>query len=184
MPRRSAARHAAAVLLILLGGCAPRHAEPASPASSAPATAPERIAIDHDDYHARYVGHRADGSQFFLTEPFDPGTYGGDDARLFVALYLFDADGSFRSADIAQVGEGDHPDPAVRQAAIATHLRRLGRVSYDRIEVEPFSVRRYGLTFGLVVSEPDDGDDTWWVTVEPGDYMAFSPPWDGGGYDT
>jgi hypothetical protein len=26
-------------------------------------------------------------------------------------------------------------------------------------------------------------DEAWWVTVEPGDYIAFTPPWDGR-YDT
>ena len=184
MSRRSTVRTAVfAVLLTLLGGCVPYPAEPEPAGSPGPAEAPTRIAIDHDDYQARYVGHRADGSQFFLTEPFDPGTYEGGDARAFVALYLFDADGSFRSAAIDQVGEGDRPDPRARRAAVQAHLARLGRITFDRIEVEPFSVRRFGLTFGLVVSEPD-GDDTWWVTAEPGDYMAFSPPWDGGGYDT
>lgn len=186
MVRRSTVRTAVAVvLLVLLGGCVPHPAqpEPAGSPAPAPAKAPTRIAIDHDDHHARFVGHRADGSQFFLTEPFDPGTYEGGDARVFVALYLFDADGSFRSAAVDQVGKGDRPDPRARRAAVEAHLTRLGDVTYDRIEVEPFSVRRFGLTFGLIVNEPD-GDDTWWVTAEPGDYMAFSPPWDGGGYDT
>ena len=27
---------------------------------------PALIAIEHDDYHAEYVGHLADGRQFFL----------------------------------------------------------------------------------------------------------------------
>jgi hypothetical protein len=34
---------------------------------------------------------------------------------------------------------------------------------------------------GLVIDEPDAGDEIWWVTV---DYMAVSPPWDLGIYDT
>jgi hypothetical protein len=31
---------------------------------------------------------------------------------------------------------------------------------------------------------PEDDDDRWWVTIEPGDYMAFTEPWDSGEYDT
>ncbi|GGN50343.1 hypothetical protein GCM10010109_89430 [Actinoplanes campanulatus] len=48
---------------------------------------PERIAIDHNTFEAENVGHTADGGQFFLTTPFEPG------GRSFVALYLFDRDG-------------------------------------------------------------------------------------------
>jgi hypothetical protein len=52
------------------------------------------------------------------------------------------------------------------------------------MEVEPFAVKRFGTTFGLIVDAPENKDDIWWVTAEPGDYMAFSAPWDSGEYDT
>jgi hypothetical protein len=64
---------------------------------------PIRIAIDHDDYRAEHVGHTADGRQFFLTTPFEPGTH-GNDGQEFVALYLFDAAGRFQEARIDQFG--------------------------------------------------------------------------------
>lgn len=50
---------------------------------------PTLIAIDHDDYHAQYVGRISDGRQFFLTNPFEPATesYSGNE---FVAVFLFD----------------------------------------------------------------------------------------------
>ena len=88
-------------------------------------TAPTLIAIDHDDYHAKHVGHTADG-----------------------------------------------------------RLRDLGAVTFDRIQVRPFAVNRFGTTFGLLVSEPEDDDESWWVELHPGNYMAFSEPWDSGVYDT
>ncbi|MEU4619297.1 hypothetical protein AB0G04_04850 [Actinoplanes sp. NPDC023801] len=140
-----------------------------------PSGAPERIAIEPDDFQARHVGHTADGRQFFLTTPFEPG------AREFVALYLFRADGMFTEARI------DAFDPGERAAADRAHrrlLRELGDVTIGRISVAPFAVERFGTTFGLISAPPQGPDDVWWVTAEPGDYMAFSPPWDCGTYDT
>nr|BFE57442.1 hypothetical protein GCM10020063_019680 [Dactylosporangium thailandense] len=41
---------------------------------------------------------------------------------------------------------------------------------------------------GLLLREDtectEDGGDPWWVELEPGNYMAFSSPWDSGEYDT
>jgi hypothetical protein len=64
---------------------------------------PTRIAINHNAFEAKHVGHTADGRQFFLTRPFDPGTDGADDARDFVAVYLFDEKGQFLDAEIDAV---------------------------------------------------------------------------------
>ena len=33
---------------------------------------PEKIAINHDDYHAEHIGRTKLGHQFFLTAPFVP----------------------------------------------------------------------------------------------------------------
>ena len=46
----------------------------------------------------------------------------------------------------------------------------------------PFSVERFGTTFGLVAQEDDDGG--WTVVMQPGGSMVFIPPWDSGIYDT
>ncbi|MEU5553844.1 hypothetical protein ABZ738_29125 [Micromonospora sp. NPDC047793] len=145
---------------------------------------PSRLAIDHDDYHAEHVGHTGDGRQFFLTTPFEPGTHGNDDGQEFVALYLFDGDGRFLEARIDAFGPRALMDREARRAAYEARLAALGPVTFGRIEVAPFSVDRYGTTFGLIPRAPEQDDDTWWVIVEPGDYMAFSPPWDLGEYDT
>ncbi|PZG12584.1 hypothetical protein C1I95_25490 [Micromonospora craterilacus] len=144
---------------------------------------PSRIPIDNDDYHAEHVGRTADGRQFFLTTPFEPAMDGDDDGQEFVALYLFDADGRFQEARIDAFGPRARMDRAARRAVYEARLAELGKVTFAPIEVEPFAVDRFGTTFGLIPREPEGDDDTWWVTVEPGDYMAFSEPWDGS-YDT
>ena len=63
-------------------------------------------------------------------------------------------------------------------------LRELGDVTYDRIEVAPFAVERFGTTFGLVLRDPEEEDDPWAIEMQPGNYMAFFEPWDSGDYDT
>ena len=146
---------------------------------------PEKIPIAHDDHHARHVGKTRDGRQFFLTTPFCPGETD------FIALYLFDDDGNLLEARIDELGRrGDSRLPgnvkrhdASEQKLIAQRLAELGEVSFETIEVKPFSIERRGVTFGLILQEPDDPDEPWSVIVEPGDYMAFYPPWDGD-YDT
>jgi hypothetical protein len=45
-------------------------------------------------------------------------------------------------------------------------------------------VDRFGTTFGLIPVEPEEGEDFWYVDLQPGDYMAFSEPWDSGDYET
>ncbi|WP_232668131.1 hypothetical protein [Pseudonocardia sp. TRM90224] len=141
---------------------------------------PALIALDPDDHHAEHVGHTADGLQFFLTTPFvaenepDPG-------REFVALFLFDAEGALVEARIDDFGPRASLDEARLRERYDSHLAALGEVTIDRIVIAPFSVERFGTAFGLIV---DDDDDECWVTLEPGDYMAFCAPWDSGEYCT
>jgi hypothetical protein len=42
----------------------------------------------------------------------------------------------------------------------------------------------FGIEFGLIPRPPEDPGEDWRVTVEPGDYMCFWPPWTSGDYDT
>jgi hypothetical protein len=144
---------------------------------------PELIAIDHDDYHAEHVGRLSDGRQFFLTTPFEwsgPRGPGGE----FVALYLFDPEGNLLEAKIDEFGPRSSLDEHARRKVLEARLAELGKASFERIEVKPFSVSRFGLEFGLIVREPDDEDDVLAVELLPGNYMAFFEPWDSGEYDT
>ena len=100
---------------------------------------PNVIAIDHDDYHAEYVGCTADGRQFFLTTPFEPATDGGP-GNEFVALYLFDESGRLIDAKIDSFGPRAELDRAGRLECRDRRLRELGEVSFQRIEVAPFEI--------------------------------------------
>ncbi|MFD0599633.1 hypothetical protein ACFQZ4_51000 [Catellatospora coxensis] len=142
--------------------------------------APKIIAIDRDDHHAEHVGRTSDGRQFLLTTPFVPGPEGNE----FVALYLFDAAGALLEAHVDEFGSRDAMDELARRRVYEARLAGLGEVSFERIEVAPFCVERFGVEFGLIPEEPENEDDTWWVAMEPGDYMAFGEPWDSGEYDT
>lgn len=148
--------------------------------SSAP---PELIAIDHDDYHAAYVGRTADDRQFFLTFPFVAATddHPGDQ---FLALFLFDGEGRLLEARIDALGSRADLDDEARLELHGQRLRELGTVTFERIVVAPFSVDRFGVQFGLILCPSEDEDDSWWVELHPGNYMAFHEPWDSGEYDT
>ncbi len=76
-------------------------------------------------------------------------------------------------------------DVPARNALFQERLESLGPVSYERIEIAPFSIDRFGTTFGLIPDVPEDDDeDGLSLCLMPGNFMAFSEPWDSGDYDT
>jgi hypothetical protein len=143
---------------------------------------PEVIAIEPDDYAAKYVGRTEDNRQFILTTPFEPAV-GGPGAE-FLALYLFDGAGELIEAKIENLGPRATMDEERREQLRDEWLEELGDVSIERVEVTPFSVKRFGTEFGLIVREPEEADDVWAVEMQPGNYMAFFEPWDSGEYNT
>ena len=146
---------------------------------------PRLVAIDHDDYHAEHVGRTSDGRQFFLTTPFEPASaVGANDGGEFVALYVFDTAGKLLEARIDAFGPRATVNEESVRRVYQQRLQELGEVSYERIEVAPFTIERFGTTFGLVPREPEDEDDVWAIEAQPGNYMAFFEPWDSGDYDT
>lgn len=148
-----------------------------------PAGPPKLIAIEHDDYHARHVGRTRDGRQFFLTTPFEPAIAGRPGGE-FVAFFLFDSSGQLLSAKIDSFGPRASMDREKRREACERYLRELGDIEYGRIEVAPFVVERFDISFGLIPRPGETEDDSWWVELLPGNYMAFHEPWDSGEYDT
>lgn len=144
---------------------------------------PSLIAINHDHYHAKHIGRTRDGRQFILTNPFDPAT-GEDPGCEFLALYTFDLSGQLIEAMIDCYGPRSSLDDDAWRAGYAEKLASLGEVSFERVEIAPFSVERFGLEFGLIARPPEDGDDAWAIEMQPGNYMAFFEPWDSGEYDT
>ena len=145
---------------------------------------PELVAINHDDYHAEHIGQTADGRQFFLTTPFVPAFGDSEPGCELVALYLFDAEGGLLEAKIDSLGPRDTMDDETREAIRDRYLTDLGEVTFERIEVRPFAIERFGMQFGLIASEVEGDPGVWTVELLPGNYMAFWEPWDSGDYDT
>lgn len=147
--------------------------------------APQLVALDPDDYHARHVGHLVDGRQFFATNPFvaavrpDPG-------REFIAVFIFDSSGRFVEARIDDLGLRESLDPMHAKRLFDGRIAELGPITHRRIYFQPFELERFGVTFGLIArpSGDESGDDSWWVELHPGNSMAFHEPWDSGEYDT
>jgi hypothetical protein len=145
---------------------------------------PLLIAINHDNYHAKHIGRTADGRQFFLTNPFVPAYPNERPGTEFIALYIFDKAGNLLDAKIDNLGPRASLNEYDAQKAYDRRLSELGNVTFQRIEVKPFTIQQYNVEFGLVLRPPEDDDDGWIVEVEPGNYMAFFAPWDSGDYDT
>lgn len=139
---------------------------------------PNLVAVDHDDYHAEYVGWTKDGRQFFLTAPLVPGE------REFIALYVFDDAGRLVSAAIDDLGPRETVDEVARLARRDALLASLGPVEFGRIQVVPFRVEAFGVEFGFIPQRPEEPGENWSIIVMPGDVMCFSPPWDRGWYET
>lgn len=144
---------------------------------------PKLIALDHDDYHAEYVGHTNDGKQFFLTTPFVPAT-GSEPGCEFIALYVFDKSGNLETATIDNLGPRETMNQESRVARRDEMLRSLGEVKNKRIKIVPFTFERFGVEFGFIPQPPEEDGDDWCVIVEPGNVMCFWPPWSSGEYDT
>ena len=139
---------------------------------------PKTVVLNHDDYHAEYVGKTADGRQFFLTIPFVPGR------REFLALYVFNKAGALISATVDDLGPRSRLDHDARCARRDELLASLGKIKYGRIKVAPFKIEIFGVGFGLIPQPPEEPGEDWSVIVEPGNYMCFWPPWTSGDYDT
>lgn len=135
---------------------------------------PKTISICHDNHFAMHTGKTLDGAQFFLTTPFipaDPNNRGSQ----FIALYLFDKDGTFMGAKIDDLGPRDSLDTDKADSIYEQFLKRLNKPTFCDIRIKPFQLERHGTTFGLIPSSQDKIQ----LVFEPGHYMAFSPPWDG-----
>lgn len=156
---------------------------------------PTSLIIPQDDHHGSRVGIAADGNGFFITTPFTFGPKPSD-SREFVAMYRFDLEGNLIQAEIEQLGSrasivGEKNSArlpgnvaasnAPVQEAIDRLLGSLGVVKYQDIVAKPFQIEKFGLCFGLIPDSEDDLDDDEepiYVTLLPGNDMAFMSPWD------
>ena len=185
------------VLAATLAGCgspsAGRGATPSgrpAAASGQPAArepAPRRFRIVPDDYHVPWAGTAEDGRRFFLSEElFSTGT-ADRPGSAYVGLFLWRHDGTFDEVRVDAVRRPRDVPPGQAAAAgadrlVAARLAELGRYVLEPIEVEPFTTRVSGVTFGWHSGWYDDG--TCYLNVEPGNFIAYYAPWDGLDYDT
>ncbi|MBL4770627.1 MAG: hypothetical protein JKY61_05685 [Planctomycetes bacterium] len=144
---------------------------------------PATIPICHDDHHAKYVGWTSQGDQFFLTTPFTPA--GDGEGCEFFALYRFDSEGKFLSAEIDNLGPRETLDGSRTKERLQSIIDSLGEVQYGDINIQPFQVEKDGVEFGLIPTEADfvEDEEDMCLEFQPGNFMAFYPPWDGS-YDT
>ena len=145
---------------------------------------PRKIAINHDDYHARHIGRLQDGRQFFVTQLFEPKRDSDNPGCEYIARFIFDPEGNLVDSKIENLGPRENVDAKHARSVYENLLLELGDVTYERIEVAPFEVREDGKSFGLIPREPEDEEDVWAVELLPGNFMAFFQPWDSGYYDT
>src|SRR5262249_33705246 len=134
---------------------------------------PEKISILHDEYHARHIGRTSDGRQFFVTSAFEPAI-GESSGREFVALFLFDNDGTLIADRIDELGTrqelgldgwppGNKASGTIIDDAIERRLAELGAVTFEDIVIRPFGIDRFGTTFGFLAIEPEEDGDEWCV---------------------
>ena len=139
---------------------------------------PNRFTIWRDAFEAQWVGTTSTGDQFFVGPQ---GVYKSD---LYIVLFVWKADGAFKSATIADVGP--NPSRAEGEAAKQAMLGTLGAFRRTDLFIQPFAVKAFGLHFGFVPRLDDSSDPTSrvWIELLPANNMAFTAPWTYGHYDT
>lgn len=138
---------------------------------------PETFPIVHDEYHADRIGKLPDGTQFFVTEPFRPA--GDEDSGAeYLAVFLFERDGKFSEARIDDLGPRATMDYDAAKKRLDFRMSELKGATFCDIEVSPFSIQHDGTEFGFIPEVETGG-----IELQPGNSMAFFPPWDGY-YDT
>ena len=138
---------------------------------------PSTFPVKRDEYHADLIGKLPDGTQFFITTPFCAA--GGDDPGAeFLAVFLFEPGGKFREARIDCFGPRAAMDEGIAKDRLEERMAELNGAVFCDILVSPFSVQFEGTEFGLIAEQETGG-----IELQPGNSMAFFPPWDGY-YDT
>lgn len=144
---------------------------------------PGTIALDPDDYHARYVGWTSDRHQVFVTNVFVPAK-GNAPVRHHFVRFVFDQSGVLVDMTVETFG----PENEFLSEEITARLEELfdefGPMKKKRIEFRPFRLTFDGVDFGLIVTPPDEGGDCATVEMHPGNTMSFHEPFNSGVYDT
>lgn len=137
-----------------------------------------------DDYHLHHVGKTVQGNGYWIDVQLaieEEGT------RDFVAAYVFDRDGNLIFSEVVDRGlRSDNPAQTLEET-IGELRKKIDAANVSEIQVKPFSVSFHGHTFGLVVRETKDGDETSEETLidaMPGHTLMFYGPWSQCNYDS
>ncbi|KIC29643.1 hypothetical protein [Leisingera sp. ANG-M6] len=150
----------------------------------------ERIRLVPDQHHLRDVGQLVDGRYFWIDLQLNTE---GHETRDFIATYTFNADGDLLDHEICDLGlrsssSAQHAANAVMAKRKQLKIKRnlLGRQKRCSFWVKPFSIEAFGLSFGLVLREQEEGEMAGEELVDamPGCTLMFYPPWPDGSYDT
>lgn len=142
--------------------------------------APELITIEHDDYHAKYVGRTDTNQQVFVSQLFIPAL-SDQPGNEFLAIFLFSDIGNLVESRVDELGPRSSLNHELAAALLAQRLHELGNLTFHDIRMKPFAVEHFGTMMGLI---PRKYDEQWCVELHPGNFMAFNEPWDSGIYDT
>lgn len=142
---------------------------------------PTRFTIRPDDYHVPYAGTAEDGRKFFLSDELFSDDTG------WVGLFLWKPDGTFDEVKVRAAGRASglppgQAGPADSDDVVQEHRAELGKYVLEPITVEPFIKEVDGTEFGWEVGQYDDG--TYYINIEPGNFICYYAPWDGEDYDT
>ena len=148
-------------------------------------TKPTFIAIDPDDDFAEYCGTTKTGYQFFLTTLFDDEPEDSEGCN-YIALFIFGKRGIVieEKTIIEKMGPNSEKSAEQIKTRFNQLLQALGEVSFCRINIVPFAIKKFETEFGFIAREAEDDDDIWSVELMPGMSMAFYEPWDSGEYDS
>lgn len=138
---------------------------------------PKTILVAQDWGHLTNMGRTSKGQQILFV-PLHKSSYDGEvqQTQSYFCTFLFNADGTFQSADIER-----HISDRPFDIELALRKTELDLIEPCDVTVAPFRIDHDDIAFGLipVAPDPDDEEDEWYVVLEPGADAVFSAPWDG-----
>jgi hypothetical protein len=135
---------------------------------------------------AEYIGKPGDGSQFFLSNAFEPAIC-GKSRRQFAALFIFyknttsvedriDDAGIFGEVIQAAVLSGSKIlSNRIINGKMKQRFAGLGGFRFDDIQIEPFEIGHSGIQPGSIPLALEEEDENWRVEFYPGNVMATYP---------
>jgi len=100
---------------------------------------------------------------------------------------MWKADGQFDEVRVSAAGRAPGLPPGQAAPAdpgglVQARLAELGQHVLEPVTAEPFTTRVDGTEFGWKAGRYADG--TYFISIEPGDFICYCAPWDGYDYDT